>query len=508
MKQRPVGQTRTSGERGDERRGTLRRAAPRRSGVGKAGAGKASALLLCAGLCAGLGLTSCTSPLPDIDEDAFGDFEAEANAEIQAILRLLFPDLGDDEIAELSVSISYEEVLALRAELEEVRKAAAEFSADLFKTAEERAQERSADLAEANDGFPETLEPVGRICTYDAANQTARLQLSGVFSGQTPVHLAPGQVSVTVGGEQVEGTLSCLANDETVDIVFLIDITGSMSNVIDSVRDSVVSFVDAIEQSGVRGTVSVVSFQDTVGVDVSFQEPSPGVERSPFFEPVAIEDAAAVDELRGFVNRLEANSGADAPENLSGAIDFARNNVIGGSEQTPNIVDGSGDPPHTRPFPSLTSDRQVFVALTDITFHSDSRTSSNSSLEAAFVPRAAETILESLHRTGTTVHVVDPSWVDEGMNPADSSARQVDSDYWAVNTGGLGEDVVLGYSLVDLELVVVAERTGLLDVVLDGILATTCTYDFQADLSAEAEVEIRVEAEGEVFTGVAAVASF
>lgn len=449
-------------------------------------------------------LGSCTSPIPEVDEEEFN----EARDQVKGILRALFPDLSDAEIDELALRLSYEDVLALREELEAARKAAAEFSAELFKTAEERAQERAEDLAPANDGFPTTLEPVGRICRYDAQSQRAELQLSGVFSGRTPVHLEAGQVSVTVGGSEVQGTLSCLAGDETVDIVFLIDITGSMSNVIHSVRNSVAAFITAIEQSGVRGTVSAVSFQDTVGVDVSFQEPSPGVERSPFFDPVAIDDAAGVEALRNFVTRLEANQGADAPENLSGAIDFARNNVIGGTAQNPNRIDGSGDPPHTRPFPALTSARQVFVALTDITFHSDSRTSSNSSLEAAFVPRPAATILDTLHRTGTTVHVVDPSWIDANMNPASSTAAAVDADFWSVNTGGLGEDVVLGYSLVDLELVVVSERTGLLDVVLDGILSTSCTYEFEADLSGQTEVQVRVEAGGEVFTGVAAVAAY
>ena len=178
MKERAVGQSRTK--------------SPRSAGVrGVDRALTVSGALL---LGAGLGLTSCSLEIPEVDEDEFNEFEENANAEIQAILRVLFPALSDDEIAELSVSISYEDVVALRAELEEVRMAAAEFSADLFKTAEERAEERAQDLADANDGFPETLEPVGRICTYDASSQTARLQLSGVFSGQTPVQLAPGQV--------------------------------------------------------------------------------------------------------------------------------------------------------------------------------------------------------------------------------------------------------------------------------------------------------------------------
>jgi len=273
-----------------------------------------------------------------------------------------------------------------------------------------------------------------------------------------------------------------------------------MSNVIDAVRDSVVDFIDVIESSGVRGTVSVVTYQDTVGVNVTFQEPAPAgnVERSPFFTPVDIASSSRVDELRGFVNRLEANQGADAPENLSGAIDFARNNVIGlQADGAPNVIgDGRQDPPGTKPFPALKSQRQVFVVLTDITFHGDDRTASNSSLKAPFVPRDAADILATLHQTGTVVHVSDPSWSDASMSP---TSRSVDADYWAVHTGGVGEDVVLGYSLVDLELVVVAEESGLLDITLDKILGSSCTIELDVALSASAEVLLELSVGDEVF---------
>jgi hypothetical protein len=290
----------------------------------------------------------------------------------------------------------------------------------------------------------------------------------------------------------------------------LIDITGSMSNVIDSVRDSVVDFIDIIESGGVRGTVSVVTFQDSVGVNHSFQEPSPpnDYERSPFFKPVDIGNGSQVEALRSFVNRLEANQGADAPENLSGAIDFARNNVIGlTSDGAPNVIgDGRQDPAGTEPFAMLSSERQAFVVLTDITFHGDDRTASNSSLLSPFVPRDAADILATLHQSGTVVHVSDPSWSDASMSP--DSASSVDADYWAVHTGGVGEDVVAGYSLVDLELVVVAEDSGLLDITLDKILDSSCSLDFDITLSADAEVSLELNVEDAVFETQLAIERF
>lgn len=441
-----------------------------------------------------------TFEVPDIEEEISEEEFEEFVDDVREILRELFPKLSDAEIDAIVTSLSYDEIVALRDELEAAREEAAAFSLELFQTAEERVEQRTEELAAHNDGFPETVEPVGRACFYDAETGLARCSLAGVFSDTAPIQLDGSQVTVRVDGVEQQGELQCLAGDETVDIVFLIDITGSMSNVIDSVRNSVVSFVDAIEASGLQGTISVVSFQDTVGVDVSFQEPAPaeGYERSPFFKPVDLRSASGVQSARDFINRLEANRGADAPENLAGAIDFARSSVIGGTAGSPKIVDGQSGPTGTRPFPALTSDRQVFVALTDSTFHADDRSALNSSLEAAFEPRDAQVILRTLQKTGTVVHVIDPSWRDATLMT--SGPEDVDADYWAIHTGGLGEDTVIGYSLVDLELVVVAETTGLLDIALDGILSTSCAYTFAADLGATATVELELNVGDESFT--------
>lgn len=452
-----------------------------------------------------LGLWGCG--LAELDEGADGGpasilDDDRLDDQIDAVLHALFPDLSASELAEVKVSLDLDDALALRRELESVRRAVEELSAALFTTAQERVETRQEELAGHNDGFPEGLAALGRLCTYDASAQRARVSLSGVLDGRQSVTLQASQIELAVDGQAHDFTLSCLPDGPSVDVVFLIDITGSMSNVIDAVRDSVVDFIDILESSGLRGTVGVVTFQDSVGVNSTFQEPAPAndYERSPFFAPVDMADASAVAELRSFVNRLEANRGADAPENLAGAIDFARNNVIGlTSSGAPNVIgDGRQDPAGTEPFPALHSDRQVFVVLTDVTFHGDDRTERNSSLLAPFVPRDAADILETLHQTGTVVHVSDPSWSDGSLTPGTSSS--VDADYWAIHTGGLGEDVVLGYSLVDLELVVVAQDNGLLDITLDKILASSCELDFDVELAADAEITLTLTVEDQSFS--------
>jgi hypothetical protein len=433
----------------------------------------------------------------DISREDYDAFERAVIAQ----LRRLFPELSEEELAAISGALDFEDVIALRDELEAIRDEVAEFSANLLKSAEERVKDRERALAELDGGFPPAPEAVGRICLHDTATGRGRVELSGVLHGMQSVMLDESALALSIDGQPQDFTLSCLANGPTVDIVFLIDITGSMSNVIDSVRDSVVAFIDIIVSSGLRGTIGVVTFQDTVGVNRTFQQPAPpnGYERSPFFAPVPMTDAAAVAELRRFVNRLEANRGADAPENLAGAIDFARNNVIGMFAGEPNVIgDGRGDPAGTQPFPRLTSERQVFVVFTDVTFHGDDRNERNSSLEAPFVPRDAAEILATLQQTGTVVHVSDPSWSDASLDPARASS--VDADYWAIHTGGVGEDRVAGYSLVDLELVVVAEESGLLDITLDKILASSCTLEFEAALEANAEISVDITVQGEVHT--------
>jgi hypothetical protein len=476
------------------------------------------------GLCAGALLVGCglvsegkkikadIKDIPDItDVPDLGDLADSdtLKAEAARLLALLFPDLSTDELIEISTSYSLDVLLALRDELTSARSAAKEFADKLYVSAGEHVAQRKKDLAPLNDGFPSGLAAVSQLCSYDSQTGRGRVQLNGVFDGKEAVTLTADDVKLTIDGSPQTFTMRCLADGPSVDIVFLIDITGSMRDVIHSVRDSVVRFVDMLETSGVRGTAAVVTFQDTVGVNSTFQQPAPAnnYERSPFFEPVSLADPDAVDALRAFVNRLEANRGDDLPENLAGAIDFARNNVIGyGSDGKPNTIgDGKGDPVGTAPFPKLASERQVFVVLTDITFHGDNETPASSSLLAPFVPRDTKDILPTLQRTGTTVHVSDPSWSDASLDP---SASEVDADFWAIQTGGLGKDVVGGYSLLDLEMVAVAKDSGLLDITLDKVIASSCSLEFSAQLSAGAALRVALDKGGKQFTSALEVVRF
>lgn len=446
-------------------------------------------------------ITGCGLEVPDADPVTL----KPTKAQVQTVLHELFPSLSEEEIAAYAGKLDIESALALKVEIDDIRRVADKLSKELSELARSSAEKRSQDLEARNGGFPVTLEAVGRAAIYDASRAEGRISLSGVFRDREPVQLKAEHVRVKVDGSAVGNVELRCVQDSDVDIVLLVDITGSMSSVIGAVRRSLIAFVHAVVERGVHGTLSVVTFQDTVGVNVGFQERAPAnrYERSPFFKPVDIADADAIAELERFVVRLQANSGADRPENLAAAIDFARSNVIGRTGlDLPNVIgDGNADPAGVTPFPKLDRERQIFVAITDAPFHADSRGPANSSLLAPFKPRPMADILRSLQSTGTTVHVSDPSWVDQSTAPTGASSElSVDADYWAIGSGGLGEDRAAGYSLVDLDLLAVAGESGLLDIVLDRVISSSCALRFALpQLSASAKFELSLEVSGETF---------
>jgi hypothetical protein len=215
--------------------------------------------------------------------DDAGSVDVDAKVDVRELLGELFPKLTDAELEELSTSVDLETVLALKADLEKVRKEAAEFSDELFTTSEERVTQRKTDLESHNEGYPTSLEAIAGGAFYSKAKGEVRIELSGLFSNKASYSFGASDVSVELDGVAQTPDVSCLAGGDSVDLVFLVDVTGSMSNVIDSVRSSLLSFVDALKSSDLDGTISVVSFQDTVGEQVSFQElEKNGFERSPF----------------------------------------------------------------------------------------------------------------------------------------------------------------------------------------------------------------------------------
>jgi hypothetical protein len=438
---------------------------------------------------------------------------AYVDADVPAILTDLFPGLTADEIAQYAAKLSGAQAVALRTELTDARLALDGPATDFFSTAQDRANGRAFDLLHTfNGGLPQALGPVAAGAFFDKTNGAAWIDLDGVMSGGKPVKLAAGDVTASVAAAAQTVQLACLGTgDATVDIVFLLDITGTMRAMISEMRIQLTQFASDLVAAGIKGTIGMVTFQDTVGVNVAFQEASPGVckpctpagdctgatpacQRSPFFAPVPLGDATKIASFQRFVARLEPSRASTGPTNAAAAIDFARNNVIGYMKDgQPNVIgDGKEDPPGTQAWPALTSSRQIFIALSNKSFYSDSRTDAG-----PYKARKIKDITDSLHAKRTVVHSSDPSLNNYDTTTPTGAEASVDLDYWAIQTGGIGQDVFvvnnfLAYSAIDLEALLNSD-TGLSDVALPSILGSSCRASFPlASLAAGTPVSVKI----------------
>ena len=97
-----------------------------------------------------------------------------------------------------------------------------------------------------------------------------------------------------------------------VDLVFLIDATGSMSPCIDALKANIGTFVDSLVSGGANNSSPVRDWRAKVVGYRDFDHDSVPIEDNPFI--------TSVDDLRGQLGRLKADGGGDEPESLLEAI--------------------------------------------------------------------------------------------------------------------------------------------------------------------------------------------
>ena len=99
-----------------------------------------------------------------------------------------------------------------------------------------------------------------------------------------------------------------------LDIVLLVDVTGSMSSAIKGVKNSIKGFMDYLKTHGFDVRVAVVPFDDYAPSEDKKYDP----------EWLNLSDP---DTVKDYVDQFTAYGGGDSPENSYGAILFAWNNV-------------------------------------------------------------------------------------------------------------------------------------------------------------------------------------
>jgi len=154
----------------------------------------------------------------------------------------------------------------------------------------------------------------------------------------------------------VEVDKDSLSATNQADIVFILDVTGSMSNEIADVKNNIVEFADLLKKNGVDYRLGMVTFLDFVENKYNFTN--------------------NVATFKSYVEVQDAHGGDDEPENsLQALMDGCTLNF--------------------RP-----SANRIFIWITDATYHIDDR----------YTPLTVQVVLNKLMKDGITVHCVGPTY--------------------------------------------------------------------------------------------------
>jgi hypothetical protein len=208
---------------------------------------------------------------------------------------------------------------------------------------------------------------VDAAATADSAatSSPASAEPAGVAPAapDAPATAAPAQSSMATPSAPARGLTYA------VDIVFCIDVTGSMTPIIDQVKTNALKFYDDVQQNlTVKGKnvdalrVRVVAFRDLKA------DGDAAIDESPFFTLPSEQGSFAE-----FINRLVAEGGGDDPESGLEAVALAihspwtttgdrrRQVIVVWTDQPAQQLDASGVPPTLRD--RIPAD---FSALTDV----------------------------------------------------------------------------------------------------------------------------------------------
>jgi hypothetical protein len=252
------------------------------------------------------------------------------------------------------------------------------------------------------------------------------------------------------------------------DIVFVIDNTGSMGGAIFGVRESVLSFIGAIEASGQDIRAGVVAYNDNLpetfesGVPVTDTRAHAAVYG--FVDLTS--DFAEADTLYQFIENLPATGGGDGPELAIGGLDYAR-----------------------RAFSWRPGAQQIYIVITDVTTWGGGYTSfpNSKGIDAGYP--TAEELARTVRDEGGVIHTYSP---DNGDDPFFSDGEHDVRDF-STGTGGIWTEF---------------DFSGGLDLTTLGIIETTLAssrVEFVRDSDGvtprTVRVVVRVEEGGEVFDG-------
>ncbi len=193
---------------------------------------------------------------------------------------------------------------------------------------------------------------------------------------------AGGWIRVTEDGQHVPATCVPLPNSThaTADIVFVVDVTGSMQDEIDHVRDSTQQLATFLSGAGLNVQFAVVPFTDHAPAE--------------HFQPLAL--TADLTKVTQYLGNLLASGGWEAPENALDALVHAMDTL------------------QWRP-----GAQKVMLLITDAPAHDVGDGSSEAAVKHSLL-----TTIGKLYRHAV-VHSVSPGWPEPMLMGSYPNARLV-----------------------------------------------------------------------------------
>jgi len=168
--------------------------------------------------------------------------------------------------------------------------------------------------------------------------------------------------------------LEAASGNNHIDVVFVFDDTGSMSEEIEGLKEKTIEFANIIQSSGFDYNLGLISYKDEIN------------------KPYRVTDKA--ETFKSWVSGLSAAGGNDEPENALDAIDAASKE---------KFRDGS---------------EVIFILITDATFHASDSTT----------PLTMHQVVNELKAKNITFHAVGPNIDQYKVMTADLGGSFYDKD--------------------------------------------------------------------------------
>ena len=163
-----------------------------------------------------------------------------------------------------------------------------------------------------------TPKPATDEAVTDAASETttSEAETDSATAGEEPADETTAAPAEAAPVTQEPALQSRAKTKGVADIVFLIDVSGSMTPIIDALRKNIETFIDSLNTGDANNAAAVKDWRGKVAgyrdIEAAQSEGLPWFEDNPF-----VRDAVA---LKAQLAGLRANGGGDEPESLLDAL--------------------------------------------------------------------------------------------------------------------------------------------------------------------------------------------